>query len=62
MKVGKPIVDSNGELCYFVAYCNDCNGKCLATKDQAKYIATRFARNKRPIKRRVIHFLEDHTT
>lgn len=60
IKVGRPYFNKDGELSFFVAHCNECGGKCLATKDDAKYIARRFNQNRKPIKRRVINFLESH--
>jgi len=61
IKVGRPYYNKNGELSFFVAHCNECGGKCLATKDDARYIAQHFTKNqKRPIKRRIIRYLESH--
>lgn len=58
IKVGRPYYDHHGQLCYFVAHCNECGGKCLATKDDARYIATHFAKNYKPFRRRIINYLE----
>lgn len=60
IKVGKPYYDKEGQLCFFVAHCNECGGKCLATRDDATYIASRFNKNHKPIKRRIIRYLEHH--
>lgn len=60
IKVGRPYYNKHGELSFFVAHCNECGGKCLATKDDAKYIATHFSKINKPFKRRLIRYLESH--